>query len=125
MKTKCCVCHTKVDEKAKTTCNHYLCGECVSKICTTACPMCRCDPIRNGYITDDILQNIRERGESQVRSILSEFPPGYLNNLEDDEDSEADDPEDKLRRYFQDQGMSPRDIEIQIELDRRGLLQFN
>lgn len=69
----CCVCWEKVSIQAKTSCGHFLCENCAPNLCTTSCPMCRFDPIENIYITEDVLENIKQRNIDMVLSIQNNF----------------------------------------------------
>jgi len=75
---ECCICYENVPLEAKTSCNHFVCKECISNICTPTCPICRKDPIESIYITKEILQNIREKYREQVNDIGDEF---FFNNF--------------------------------------------
>jgi len=74
----CCVCWEVTTIESKTSCSHFLCQECVSKICTTKCPICRQDPIQNIYVTEEILKEIKKKHEIQKASLINEF--SYTNN---------------------------------------------
>lgn len=72
--TFCAICYENV--QVKTECNHYICQDCILQLRSTACPVCRRDPIKSAFVSDDILDSIRERHEQDrlecVREFLSE-----------------------------------------------------
>ena len=52
MDTECCVCLEITD--TKTSCGHYLCVQCFSKLYKNSCPMCRNENIGPEFFVEDV-----------------------------------------------------------------------
>ena len=66
---ECCICDEITIVTSLTNCGHVVCESCTYQMCTTKCPLCREDPMKNGYITNEILEFIQIRHEEQLNDL--------------------------------------------------------
>ncbi len=57
---ECCICYDEVQPRNKLDCGHVVCGECISNIRNTECPVCR-ENIRGPSITPQVRRSIERR----------------------------------------------------------------
>lgn len=97
---KCCTCEEETSLESQTSCGHFLCKECVPQLCTTACPICRSDPIESKYLTNEILENIRIKYGDMCTSICRNFP--YVYDRYDSNGEEYESEDEKQDGYYED-----------------------